>query len=350
MILNYLLIFNASQTNSSIYSSSFPILGLQVFGFAATYLKRFYLNNSVMDYSPREMMLTALYLAFKAADYPISLNRFVDHIPRNRERYHAFISRSELFLMDKLLYDLWIYPPYRPLVGFLVELIAFRQSKDSSMTDEVATELMNSLRKEGYEIINTWFQTDLCFTNPPSQYALAVVMELGRRHPELQTADFVSTVVLGDVTAEDGDEESVEQKKERLWDKLEAIQTMISEFDFIVDLSVGLELENVLAECRNPLYDIDSDDYKEIQRQAMERILEELIIHGLKALKGCLPAEVELSGKNCALAIVGKEKNFTICPEEEVSPYLAQVAEAQPVETDDADPTEADGPQPMEQE
>nr|CDS34041.1 cyclin [Hymenolepis microstoma] len=249
-----------------------PQLPADVFGFAATYLKRFYLNNSVMDYSPREMMLTALYLAFKAADYPISLNRFVDHIPRNRERYHAFISRSELFLMDKLLYDLWIYPPYRPLVGFLVELIAFRQSKDSSMTDEVATELMNSLRKEGYEIINTWFQTDLCFTNPPSQYALAVVMELGRRHPELQTADFVSTVVLGDVTAEDGDEESVEQKKERLWDKLEAIQTMISEFDFIVDLSVGLELENVLAECRNPLYDIDSDDYKEIQRQAMERM------------------------------------------------------------------------------
>lgn len=264
--------FSAVLMCSFRYLSNQYLLKNQVFGFAATYLKRFYLNNSVMDYSPRELMLTALYLAFKAADYPISLNKFVGYIPRNRQRYHDFISRSELFLMDKLQYDLWIHPPYRALVGFLVELITYKRSKEGFMNDEAATELMASLKKEGYEIINTWFQTDLCFTNPPSQFALAVVMELGRRHPELQTEDFVNEVVLANATSEAGDEESVEQKKERLWERLEGIQSMVAEFDFLVDLSVGMELETVLAKCRNPLYDIDSEEYKEVQRQALERM------------------------------------------------------------------------------
>ncbi|KAM7540978.1 hypothetical protein Aperf_G00000024513 [Anoplocephala perfoliata] len=78
--------------------------------------------------------------------------------------------------------------------------------------------------------------------------------------------------------------------------------------------------------------------------------LDELIVHGLKALKGCLPAETELSGKNCALAIVGKDKDFTVYPQELIEPYLLQAAESQTEEADSAAPAEPEGPTPMEQE
>ena len=240
----------------------------QVFGFAATYLKRFYLNNSVMDYFPREMMLTALYLACKVADYPLGLNAFTQHIPRNRDRYSYFISHSELFLMEKLQYDIWIHAPYRPLSGFLVDLLAHRkQSAPEGASESLNADLMAKLKAEGYDIIHDWYQTDLCLTHPPSQIALAVLVELGRIHPELEVEEFVKNEVCGCAS---GDKEA-EDKWVELREKIEHVQTtVIGEFDFLTDLSYGSELEMALLKCRNPLYDPLSEEYAAARKQAEE--------------------------------------------------------------------------------
>jgi len=53
--------------------------------------------------------------------------------------------------------------------------------------------------------------------------------------------------------------------------------------------------------------------------------LSELIKHGLRALRDCLPNEVELSSKNVSIAVVGKDKDFTIYEDEKVEPYLALI-------------------------
>ncbi|XP_064488947.1 proteasome subunit alpha type-1-like isoform X2 [Ornithodoros turicata] len=53
--------------------------------------------------------------------------------------------------------------------------------------------------------------------------------------------------------------------------------------------------------------------------------LEELVKHGLRALRDCLPNEVELSTKNVSIAIVGKGKDFTIYDDDDVAPYLASI-------------------------
>ena len=37
------------------------------------YFQRFYLENSVMDYHPRDVMLTALYLACKVEEFNVSI-------------------------------------------------------------------------------------------------------------------------------------------------------------------------------------------------------------------------------------------------------------------------------------
>lgn len=50
--------------------------------------------------------------------------------------------------------------------------------------------------------------------------------------------------------------------------------------------------------------------------------LEELIKHGLRALRDTLPQEVDLTTKNCSLAIVGKGMDFTIYDDDRVAPYL----------------------------
>ncbi|XP_066256002.1 proteasome subunit alpha type-1 [Euwallacea similis] len=50
--------------------------------------------------------------------------------------------------------------------------------------------------------------------------------------------------------------------------------------------------------------------------------LEELIKHGLRALRDTLPAEVDLSTKNVSIGYVGQEQQFKILDEEETAPYL----------------------------
>lgn len=51
--------------------------------------------------------------------------------------------------------------------------------------------------------------------------------------------------------------------------------------------------------------------------------VEDLVRHGLRALRDTLPNEVELTSKNVSIAIVGKAVDFSIFDDENVEPYLA---------------------------
>ncbi|VDP87760.1 unnamed protein product [Echinostoma caproni] len=300
-----------------------PKLPDEVFGFAVTYLKRFYLHHSVMDFYPREMMLTCLYMACKAADFPIGIQTFTSHIPRNQDRYSYFILNSELFLLESLSYDLWVFTPYRPLTGLIMDLVAYQkrlhQNRNGTDVSLNEIELVNELRKEGTELINLWYQTDLCLTVHPSQFALAVLVELGRTRPHLDVEVFVRDELCGcdpmqkpkkpSVTSSNGqdteDEDDFEdddalgsgsrrpgikadrtQKRsaspttqksdpippderwKQLSERLDHIRSMVNEFDFVYSLQPVTDEEAKLEKCRNPLYNLDSDEYKEAKSKA----------------------------------------------------------------------------------
>lgn len=51
--------------------------------------------------------------------------------------------------------------------------------------------------------------------------------------------------------------------------------------------------------------------------------LEDLVRHGLRALRDTLPNEVELTSKNVSIGVVGKGMDFTIYDDAGVEPYLA---------------------------
>ncbi|CAL8070898.1 unnamed protein product [Calicophoron daubneyi] len=76
--------------------------------------------------------------------------------------------------------------------------------------------------------------------------------------------------------------------------------------------------------------------------------LNDLIYHGLKALSGTLPNEVQISTKNCSLAIVGKSQDFTIYEEDGVEKYL-NLFEAKQKEEQEIPPSDS-GTVPMEQD
>ena len=51
--------------------------------------------------------------------------------------------------------------------------------------------------------------------------------------------------------------------------------------------------------------------------------LEDLVRHGLRALRETLPVETELTNKNCSLGIVGKDMDFTIYDDREIDHYVS---------------------------
>jgi 20S proteasome subunit alpha 6 len=52
---------------------------------------------------------------------------------------------------------------------------------------------------------------------------------------------------------------------------------------------------------------------------------EEIIAHGLRALRECLPNEQELNTKNCTISVVGKDKALTLLDNDDVAPFLALI-------------------------
>lgn len=83
--------------------------------------------------------------------------------------------------------------------------------------------------------------------------------------------------------------------------------------------------------------------------------LEDLIKHGLRALRDTLPSEVNLSTKNCSLGVVSKDMKFTIYDDEQVAPYLTLIeGEERPTAAPEAEedapaqqPASADVPHPV---
>lgn len=48
--------------------------------------------------------------------------------------------------------------------------------------------------------------------------------------------------------------------------------------------------------------------------------------HGLRALRDCLPNDVELGTKNVSIAIVGKDRDFTIYEDDDCNQFLNLIA------------------------
>ncbi|KAG0424751.1 hypothetical protein HPB47_028044 [Ixodes persulcatus] len=130
------------------------------------YFKRFYLNNSVMDYHPKHMLVTCVYLACKVEEFNVSIAQFVNNVRGDREKATDIILNNELLLMQQLEYHLTIHNPYRPLEGLLIDI----KTRCPQFPDP---EKLRSLMDDFLE--RTLF-TDAVLLMAPSQIALTAVL------------------------------------------------------------------------------------------------------------------------------------------------------------------------------
>jgi len=147
-----------------------PPMPNYVAGTAFHYFKRFYLFNSVMDYHPREILVTCIYLACKIEEFNVSIHQFAANLSGDREQAIQIILNSELLIMSALKFHLTIHNPYRPVEGFFIDI----KTRFPKVDPE-------TLRSQVDEFLKKVFFTDAPLLYAPSQIALAGILQAGSR-------------------------------------------------------------------------------------------------------------------------------------------------------------------------
>ncbi|KAJ6509332.1 cyclin-like protein [Mycena vitilis] len=86
---------------------------------AISYLKRFYLKNTVMDWHPKNVMLTTLFLATKTTNNPISLEAYTNNIPKTNP---SDVLDLEFLVAQSLGFEFAVWHAHRALWGIWLDL------------------------------------------------------------------------------------------------------------------------------------------------------------------------------------------------------------------------------------
>lgn len=131
---------------------------------AVSYLLKFYLVHSVMEYYPQQIMYTCLFLAAKSENNFLGIKAFSNAIPKTTP---ASILEHEYRVLDTMRFSLMCHHAMRPLYGFyldvqqvLVKLDFGRLCKDY---------------ENGRRYVNDSSFSDAQFLFTPSQIALAAL-------------------------------------------------------------------------------------------------------------------------------------------------------------------------------
>ncbi|TFK76959.1 cyclin-like protein [Pluteus cervinus] len=126
---------------------------------AMTYLKRFYLKNTVMDWHPKNVMLTAVFLAAKTTNNLISLEVYAKGIPGTMP--HNVLD-LEFLVAQSLGFEFAVWHAHRALWGIWLDLQNLPGGTLDSAAYDAAMSEIRASRLTDVELIYT-----------PSQIALA---------------------------------------------------------------------------------------------------------------------------------------------------------------------------------
>jgi cyclin H len=75
-----------------------------------------------MDYHPKQMLITCLYLACKVEEFNVSIEQFIANVRGDKKKATDIVLSNELLLMHELKYHLSVHNPIRPVEGFFIDL------------------------------------------------------------------------------------------------------------------------------------------------------------------------------------------------------------------------------------
>lgn len=152
---------------------------------ALIYFKRFYLQWSVMQHHPKNIMLTCIYAACKIEENHVS----AEELGKGISQDHQMILNNEMIVYQSLEFDLIVYAPYRSVEGFIDDMEEFCGSKDDQ--DPALKNLHEAARMEVDKIM----LTDAPLLFPPGQLALAALRSSNEVHRVLDFERYLKRII-----------------------------------------------------------------------------------------------------------------------------------------------------------
>ncbi|XP_015782721.1 cyclin-H isoform X2 [Tetranychus urticae] len=217
-----------------------PSMPKTVVGTAFQFYKRFYVNNSVMDYHPKHIVVTCVYLACKVEEFNVSMDQFVANVKGDRAKAADIILNNELLLMAQLKYHLTVHNPFRPIEGLLIDIKArFMNPGD-----------VEKLRPQIDVFMNTVFFTDACLLFSPSQIALASILDSASKC-NIDLSSYLTDLLFSNAP----------EKLDQFYHMKENLKLMIENIEQVSKDQIKL-IEKKLEKCRNQSNNPDSAEYR----------------------------------------------------------------------------------------
>jgi cyclin H len=221
-------------------------------GTSVQLLKRFYLSHSPMDYHPKQIMPSALFLATKTENFHTPLATFVEKIksvPGLNKVTADDVLAPEFILTQGLRFCFDVRHPHRGLKGFYLECkVKAQMLKGTSTGSGASNEFLGDV-DEGYALVkntlnNAALLCDAYFLYTPSQILFAAWY---LHKPDL-TQNYLAQKLESHANA---------PPSHKLWEVIKDCARLLKEKEEQIDASSAdrLELTRIdkkLYKCRNP--------------------------------------------------------------------------------------------------
>lgn len=218
----------------------------------------------MMQYAPKNIVLTCLFLACKSENSYIALDEFLAKVPKGPSP--DVIKELELTVSQYIRFEYSVQSPFWALHGFYLDIQAFLNGPDKNSVNVED----NSQRR-----LNTTFETsckyafislygDLIFLYWPSQIALACLVVASKNNSFTEDLESYIENLVKDQTVE---------KAEELRKNINEIESAIMQYTK-VEKNVAVQIERKRQGCQDPAFNPKSILYqKQIEIEKMEKEL-----------------------------------------------------------------------------
>lgn len=152
---------------------------------ALIYFKRFYLQWSVMEHHPKNIMLTCIYAACKAEENHVS----AEELGKGIEQDHQIILDNEMLVIQSLGFDLIVYAPYRALEGFISDVEEFC---DENLRQ---SDMIKNLHESAKAEVDKTMRSDAPLLFPPGKLALAALRRSCEVHNDIDFESYLKSML-----------------------------------------------------------------------------------------------------------------------------------------------------------
>lgn len=225
---------------------------------AILYFKRFFLNWSVMEHDPKQIMLTCIYISCKVEEFHVSAEELGKGIQQDPQA----VLKNELCLLQGLNFDLIVYAPYRSVDGFIFDLEKKFQSKDDAFLQE-----LKELREAAFFVIDNLMLTDACLLFPPGQLAIAAMRSSNLEKKAIDFDKYLKNIA---------DRPHKKHSYSELIEGINAIDQMLEAARSLNEGDVK-HIDRKLKYCRNPHLQDDSKKRERKTKHKPKRTLQDTV-------------------------------------------------------------------------